>query len=138
MTTEPSLADKVVALGESLNEARIPYAIGGALALAYYAEPRVTIDIDLNVFVGVDRLDELLLALPDGVQASDEQATALHRDGQARLWWDDTPVDVLNALVWPTTCVVVVRLPGSVKSQISAVATADGLVCGQKAKGSVA
>ena len=29
----------------------LPHAIGGRLALAYYAEPRATIDIDLNVFV---------------------------------------------------------------------------------------
>jgi hypothetical protein len=90
-----SLARRIVVLHERLEAAGLDHAFGGALALAFCtAEPRATRDIDLNVFVGVDRLDELLLALPDGVQASDEQAMRLHRDGQARLWWDDTPVDV--------------------------------------------
>ncbi|MEZ5145140.1 MAG: hypothetical protein R2726_21910 [Acidimicrobiales bacterium] len=38
----------------------VPHAFGGALALAYYAEPRATIDIDVNVFVPVDRADDVL------------------------------------------------------------------------------
>jgi hypothetical protein len=33
-------------------------------------------------------------ALPEGVEASDEQLERLHRDGQVRLWWDGTPLDV--------------------------------------------
>ena len=33
---------------------------GGALALAYYATPRATIDIDVNVFVSVARAEEVL------------------------------------------------------------------------------
>ena len=43
--------------------AKIPHAIGGALALAYYAEPRATIDIDLNVFVPPERWEEVVGAL---------------------------------------------------------------------------
>jgi hypothetical protein len=34
-----------------LGEAGIPHAFGGAFALAYYAEPRETEDIDVNIFV---------------------------------------------------------------------------------------
>jgi len=34
-----------------LEEAEIPHAFGGAVALGYYAEPRETTDIDVNVFV---------------------------------------------------------------------------------------
>jgi hypothetical protein len=44
-------ADKVAALHRSLAQAQIPHAFGGALALAYYAEPRPTTDIDVNVFL---------------------------------------------------------------------------------------
>ncbi|HJP03338.1 MAG TPA: nucleotidyl transferase AbiEii/AbiGii toxin family protein [Planctomycetota bacterium] len=36
---------------DALEEARIPYALGGALALGYHAPPRGTRDIDLNVFL---------------------------------------------------------------------------------------
>src|SRR5659263_502227 len=42
--TEPSLPDKVVALDRALDDASIDHAFGGALALAYYAEPRSTVD----------------------------------------------------------------------------------------------
>ena len=40
-----------------------PHAFGGALALAYHAEPRATVDIDLNVFIPVERADEVLAPL---------------------------------------------------------------------------
>ncbi len=95
--TELSLPERVVAIDDSLRAARIPHAFGGALALAYYAEPRVTIDIDLNVFIPTERYSELAAALePLGV-ATDVDAEALERDGQCRLWWDRTPVDLFFA-----------------------------------------
>jgi hypothetical protein len=96
MTTAPSLplADKVVALHRALGEAGVPHAIGGAIALAYYAEPRVTIDVDINLFVPVDRWPEIRDAIgPLGVNVSID-AKALVRDGQVRLWWDLNPVDL--------------------------------------------
>lgn len=45
--TTPTLAQRVLALEHALSG--IPHAFGGALALAYYAEPRATIDIDLKI-----------------------------------------------------------------------------------------
>ena len=48
--TTPSLPEKVVAIHERLARAKTAHAFGDALALAYYAEPRATGDIDLNVF----------------------------------------------------------------------------------------
>lgn len=90
----PSLPDKVVAIHEALDATRIPHAIGGALALAYYAEPRATIDVDLNVFVPTERWSEIRDALqPLGIDVSVD-AAALERDGQVRLWWDRNPVDL--------------------------------------------
>jgi hypothetical protein len=90
----PSLPQKVVAIDEALARARIPHALGGALALAYYAEPRATIDIDVNVFVSTERWRQLSETLaPLGI-AIGIGRNALDRDGQVRLWWDRTPVDL--------------------------------------------
>jgi hypothetical protein len=90
-----NLPERIVALHVALEQAAIPHAFGGALALAWCTEQaRGTIDFDLKVFVGVERLDEVLAALPDGVAATDDDVDLLRRDGQARLWWDETPVDV--------------------------------------------
>ncbi|HMJ03874.1 MAG TPA: hypothetical protein VK506_13090 [Conexibacter sp.] len=95
--TEPSLPDKVVAIHGSLTAARIGHAFGGALALAYYAEPRATIDIDLNVFVASDEHAAVHAALaPLGI-GDDVDATALPRDGQCRWWWGRTPLDLFFA-----------------------------------------
>lgn len=89
------LTAKIVALHRALDAADLPHAFGGALALAFCtAEPRATRDIDVNVFVGPERLDVLVAALPPEVEVTDEQRLRLTRDAQARLWWDTSPVDV--------------------------------------------
>lgn len=94
----PSLPDKVLVIHEALAEAKIPHAVGGALALAYYAEPRATIDIDLNLFVPVNRWEEVINSLVAvGVSPDDVNPEALLRDGQCRLWWEDNPVDLFFA-----------------------------------------
>jgi len=94
--SEPSLADKVVLIEAALRAARIPHAFGGAIALAYYATPRATIDIDVNVFVDARRSDSVLSALERlGVAPPTEaEATRLRRDGQVRLRWGSTPIDL--------------------------------------------
>ena len=57
----PTLAQRVLAIESSLSD--VPHAFGGALALAYYAEPWATIDIDLNAFVPTDRFAEVAAPL---------------------------------------------------------------------------
>jgi hypothetical protein len=90
----PSLPDKVTAIHRSLEHARVPHAFGGALALAYYAEPRATIDVDVNVFVPTERWPDVRDALaPLGIDVAIEE-DELARDGQIRLWWDRNPVDL--------------------------------------------
>jgi len=94
--TEPSLAEKVILIEAALRAARIPHAFGGAIALAYYATPRATIDIDVNVFVDAGRADDVLTALERlGASApTPAEATRLRRDGQARIRWGATPLDL--------------------------------------------
>jgi hypothetical protein len=90
-----SLPEKMLAIHEHLQQAGIDHAFGGALALAWCTQQaRGTIDVDVNVFVVPERTDEALAALPRGVVASAEARAHLARDGQARLWWGTTPVDL--------------------------------------------
>lgn len=94
----PSLPEKVILIHESLDEAKISHALGGALALAYYAEPRATIDIDVNVFVSTEGWRDVIDALePLGVACDRLDESALMRDGQCRLWWGDNAVDLFFA-----------------------------------------
>ena len=70
-------------------------AFGGAIALAYWTrEPRGTRDIDVNVFVTPERSIDALGALPRGVCWGVPDAATARREGQVRLWWDDTPLDL--------------------------------------------
>lgn len=95
---EPSLPEKIIVIHETLSDAKIPYALGGALALAYYAEPRATIDIDVNVFLPSARWQEAIGQLETlGVSAEALDSTAIERDGQCRLWWGDNAVDLFFA-----------------------------------------
>jgi hypothetical protein len=58
-----SLIDLVVTVHDRLEQARVAHAFGGALALAYVAEPRGTVDIDVNVFSPFHEIDAALAAL---------------------------------------------------------------------------
>ena len=90
------LDEKIVSIERVLGAARIPHAFGGALALAYYATPRGTHDIDLNVFMPVARAERVQAALEAlGVERGD--AGTLERiriHGQVRLHWEHTPIDL--------------------------------------------
>jgi len=96
MASPPTtLTGRIVALHESLAVAGLDHAFGGALALAFCTlDPRATQDIDLNVFVGTERVGDVLAGLPAGVRADARARRQLGRDGQARLRWDETPVDL--------------------------------------------
>jgi hypothetical protein len=90
-----SIVDKILAISVALGEHGVPHAFGGALALAFCTErARGTIDIDVNVFVDQAEAGRILECLPIEVVHTDADLVALERDGQARLWWGNTPVDV--------------------------------------------
>lgn len=89
------LPEKIVAVHESLAKADLPHAFGGALALAWCTgRARGTIDIDVNVFVGAEQAQTVLSRLPGGVKTGRKSLATLRGDGQVRVWWDKTPVDV--------------------------------------------
>jgi hypothetical protein len=90
-----TLAEKVVSLDAALR--RVPHAFGGALALAYYAEPRATIDIDLNVFIPAERFEVVAVPLRRLGVAADDASPLVARDGQARVVWERTPIDLFFA-----------------------------------------
>lgn len=95
------LADAIVAIHHHLDDAQLPHAFGGAIALAFCTgEPRATKDVDVNVFVGERRADEVLEAMPTGVRITEANRTAIARDGQTRLWWDEVPIDVFLSNHW--------------------------------------
>lgn len=97
MRSETGLVDKIVALHDALDAARLPHAFGGALALAWCTErARGTIDIDVNVFVDTALSADVFDALPDSVIRTAEDLERCIRDGQVRLWWDATPIDLFT------------------------------------------
>lgn len=94
------LSERLLALHDALEQARIPHAIGGAIALGYCTlEPRGTRDLDVNVFVGTDRVKQVFAALPAGVTFSGLSLEQAERDGQVRLWWQDTPIDLFFSVL---------------------------------------
>lgn len=95
--SEASLPDKVLRLHAVLGEDGLPHAFGGALALAYYAEPRATVDIDINIFVAPENAEPVWISLERiGVEGRADMAV-VERDGQCRIWWGRTPLDLFFA-----------------------------------------
>lgn len=94
------LGERLLAVHDSLEQAHIPHAIGGAIALGYCTlEPRGTRDLDVNVFVGPERVKQVFAALPVGVTFSGLSLEQAERDGQVRLWWEDTPIDLFFSVL---------------------------------------
>jgi hypothetical protein len=89
------LVKKLFAIHDALTKAGLAHAFGGAIALAYCTEePRGTRDLDVNIFVDASQAESVLASLPEGVSVGNEDIAQVERDGQTRLRWDDTPIDV--------------------------------------------
>lgn len=90
-----TLPQQLIAIHASLAAADVPHAFGGAIALAFYTlEPRGTRDLDINIFFPHEQCDDALARLPPEVAVPPAAVDLIVRDGQARLWWDATPVDL--------------------------------------------
>ncbi|HEY5815609.1 MAG TPA: hypothetical protein VIS95_04645 [Solirubrobacterales bacterium] len=89
------LVEKLFAIHDSLTEAGLAHAFGGAVALAYCVEePRGTRDLDVNIFVDSTKAESVLATLPNGIRVRKKDIAKVKRDGQARLDWGGTPIDV--------------------------------------------
>jgi hypothetical protein len=93
------LDEKILAIHGAFEAGRIPHAFGGALALAYWATPRATQDIDVNVFVPGEQADAVLAALTRlGVSEPPvAERRALAERGQLRCRWEHVPIDLFFA-----------------------------------------
>lgn len=89
------LVEKLHSIHQSLTKAGLRHAFGGAIALAYCTEePRGTRDLDINIFSDAANAADVVAALPNGVKSNSDDVKMIIRDGQTRLWWDDTPIDL--------------------------------------------
>lgn len=89
------LVERLFRVHDALETAGVPHAFGGAIALAYCThDPRGTRDLDINIFLPVEEAPGVLRELPESVKVEDADLKAILRDGQVRLRWDDTPVDL--------------------------------------------
>jgi hypothetical protein len=91
-----SAAEAGRTIADALGAAGIPYALGGALALAVAGVPRGTRDVDVNVFIALDVLGGVIDALAAiGVTFDRDAALArAARDGMFVGTWDGMRIDV--------------------------------------------
>lgn len=90
-----SLAELVLEVHRSLDDARLPHAIGGAISLGFAIDhPRGTSDVDVNVLVSVSEAARVLTALPPGSRWDEDKLRRLERDGQVRVFCGEYPVNI--------------------------------------------
>lgn len=126
------LLERVVAIADAFDRADVPHSFGGAIALGFYAEVRLTHDIDINVYLGVDGADRALESLSAlGVpEATASQREAIRRDGQTRLRWDRIPIDLFfSNLDFHRSCAERRRPYDLLGRAISVLSPEDLIVC---------
>lgn len=127
MTASPLIVlERALEVHRCLDEARIPHALGGALALAYHVgEARATRDLDLNVAADPRHPEVVFQALPAGVPHSRTDVRTVRDTGQVRLLWphpDGQPPIPLD-LFFPQHA-----FHGIVMSRLEVVAMLDGTI----------
>ena len=95
-----SLVPRIISLHEMLDSVGVPHQFGGAIALAWYRNPRATTDIDVNLTLPPEAAGPVLYLLERlGVRVSAEDRETIARDGQARLAWGSSYLDVFFATI---------------------------------------
>jgi hypothetical protein len=90
-----SFIDKILEVDRSLDAAGIEHAFGGAISLGFHIEsPRATVDIDVNISASTGRARAVLKSLPAGVEWGAADVRQISRDGQVRVFWEGTPLDL--------------------------------------------
>lgn len=89
----PNLA---AALARALDRRGVSYAIGGALAYAFWGIPRATMDVDINVFVALEAAEPVFAALADvGIAVEPVSArAAISKRGMFEAMFGPVRVDV--------------------------------------------
>jgi len=83
MTLKLNAFELATLLARALDKASIPYAIGGAIALGAWSDPRGTLDVDINLFVGRGELDTALdVLVAEGVEIDREAAHRAEAEGE--------------------------------------------------------
>jgi hypothetical protein len=88
--------EKMRALADALDAAGLAHAFGGAIALAYWATPRGTEDIDVNLFAGFDRAPQVLGVL-SALGADAEPVVRNEAARQIVVSWGQTPLHLFFA-----------------------------------------
>ena len=94
------LVEKLLTIHDALTDAGLAHAFGGSVALAYCAEePRISRKLVVNVFVDASKAEPVLVSMPFAVGRQGKAIAKVKRDGEVRLDWQGTPVQVfLNSL----------------------------------------
>lgn len=123
---------KIAHVATALESNGIEYAVGGAIGLTYWGEPRGTIDIDVNVFLRTEDAARVAAAFAEAGVTSDaarfiQQVSAT---AQVRVDYDGTPLDLFfNNLPFHESCAErKVRVPfGAI--QMNVLSAEDLVVC---------
>jgi hypothetical protein len=103
MTPEPTptATDVAQQLVAALDADRQDYALGGAIALGYWGEPRGTVDVDVTLFLPPDKPSECIMRLY-GIGCELDAAAALHslqEYGFCRVTYRGVRVDVFLPII---------------------------------------
>lgn len=111
VSLEPGIHEVARRFVRVLEDLKVSYAVGGAVAMAFAGYVRATRDLDVLVLVPAVRMQEFADALAaqgfvmrdqeDRVVAPDpaRMASAGREFGPFRLWWNDTKVEVFSPRV---------------------------------------
>jgi hypothetical protein len=93
-----TITSRIIVLHEMLDSLGVPHQFGGAIALAWYRNPRATTDIDVNLTLPPEAAAPVLGAVATlGVTVTDADRERIARDGQTRLDWAGYALDVFFA-----------------------------------------
>ena len=86
----------MLAVAAALHVARLPYAIGGAIAYGYWGAVRATRDVDVNVFLPCETpMPALEALLAHGFELDLQAASANASErGDAKAFWKGVPIDL--------------------------------------------
>ena len=82
------MAERIVAVHQSLDAARVPHAFGGAIALAYHTfNPRATSDIHINVALPGRQAERVFRSMPPQVKWTGQLLRVAQTMDEVRLRW---------------------------------------------------